>query len=588
MDTAPRTATAPSRSRTGSLLALALAASTALSVLSPVGASSSAPLVDVVVTSTSSGVGAVADAVRAAGGVVRDALPLTGGVSASLPADAVLAPSFRVVENAPLSLASESVAPATRTPTAIREALGLGEAKGEGAGVTIAVVDTGVADSPEFSGRLTHYAVPGTTRGKSGLADEFGHGTFVAGVAAAAGAETAAYAGVAPGAHVLDIRVAGADGSTDLITVLKGLQKAAELGADVVNLSLSSGSQLPYQVDPLTIALQRLWQSGVVVVVPSGNDGENGTGSVTSPGIDPTLLTVGASDEKLTAGRSDDVVAPFSGRGPTPQGDVKPDLVAPGTSLVSVRAPGSYVDQSFGATAAIGTSYFRGSGTSFATSAVAGAVATLLAEKPDLTPDQVKAMVMGTTYTTGGFTEANAAGTGGLDLAALLAAEAPAVPAAEDDAPPAGDEVAWRAFLQALMDDDRAAAAKAWAAISPAGHRWAGHRWGGHRWGGHRWGANSWSGHRWAGHRWAGGGVSAEEWEMRFWAGHRWAGHRWGSDDWVGHRWAGHRWANDEFAGHRWAGHRWAQEEWAGHRWAGHRWAGHRWAASGWVASRWA
>ena len=585
--TAPRTATAPGRGRTGSLLALALAASTALSVLAPASASSSAPLVDVVVTSTSTSVGAVADAVRAAGGVVRDALPLTGGVSASLPADAVLAPSFRVVENAPLSLASGGVTGTTRTATAIREAVGLPPVTQtggrEGEGVTIAIVDTGVADSPEFAGRLTHYAVPGTTRGKKGLADEFGHGTFVAGVAAGGGVADATYAGVAPGAHVLDIRVADADGSTDLITVLKGLQKAAQLGADVVNLSLSSGSTLPYQVDPLTVALQRMWQAGTVVVVPSGNDGENGSGSVTSPGIDPTLLTVGASDEKLTRDRSDDAVAPFSGRGPTPQGDVKPDLVAPGTSLVSVRATGSLVDEGFPGSR-IGESYFRGSGTSFATSAVAGAVAILLQQRPDLTPDQVKALVRGTAYTADGLSEPNAAGDGGLDLAGALAATTPDVPSAvADEAPPAGDEVAWRAFLQALMDDDRAAAAKAWAAISPAGHRWAGHRWGGHRWG-----ANSWSGHRWAGHRWAGADVTAEEWEMRFWAGHRWAGHRWGTDAWVGHRWAGHRWANGDWTGHRWAGHRWAEEEWSGHRWAGHRWAGHRWAASGWVASRWA
>jgi serine protease AprX len=579
MDTAGRTATTATRGRTGSLLALALAASTALSVLSP-AAATSAPLVDVVVTSTSSGVGAVADAVRAAGGVVRDALPLTGGVSASLPADAVLAPSFRVVENAPLMLASREVASTSREATAIREALALGAPNGEGAGVTIAVVDTGVADGPEFGNRLTHVDVSGSWQ-PGELRDAFGHGTFVAGVAAAAGAEDPRYAGVAPGADVLDVRVADEQGATDLVTVLRGLEAAAKAGADVVNLSMSSGSPLPYHVDPLTIALDRMWASGVVVVVPTGNDGPK-SATITSPGSDPNLLTVGALDEKVTAERGDDAVAGFSGRGPTPMGFAKPDLVAPGTSLVSVRSAGSYVDTNY-PTARIGGSYFRGSGSSFATSAMAGAAATMLQSRPELSPDQVKAIVRGTAYSASELKDVRSAGAGGLDLAAALAAAAPAAgPSTVDDAPPAGDEAAWHAFLQALMDDDREAAKQAWSQISPAGHRWAGHRWGGHRWG-----ANSWSGHRWGGHRWAGQGISADEWEMRFWAGHRWAGHRWANDEFVGHRWAGHRWATQEFVGHRWAGHRWAEEEWAGHRWAGHRWAGHRWAASAWVGSRW-
>lgn len=556
-----RPASTPVRGRAGSLLALALAATTGLTVLAPAAASPTAPMIEVVVTSTSTGLGAVADAVRRAGGVVGDRLPLTGGVSATLPSDAVLAPAFSVVENTPVTLASKQVASASREATAVREALGLGRPNGEGAGVSIAIVDTGVADSPEFAGRLTHYPVEGTTS-PGEAADGYGHGTFVAGVAAAAGVEDPRFAGVAPAADILDIRVADKDGATDLVTVLKGLQKAADLGADVVNLSMSSGSPLPYTVDPLTIALDRLWASGVVVVVPSGNDGPKAS-TVTSPGSDPTLLTVGALDEKLTADRGDDVVAPFSGRGPAPFGVAKPDLVAPGTSVASVRAPGSYVDVN-NPSARIGDSYFRGSGTSFATSAVAGAAATLLQQRPSLTPDQVKAVVRSTAYGADELGGRQRAGAGGLDLAAALAADTPTVPSAEFDAPPAGDGDAWRAFLQALMDDDRAAAAQAWARISPAGHRWAGHRWAGHRWG-----ANSWSGQRWAGD-----GVGADEWEMRVEAAQQWAGHRWASDAFVAQQWAGHRWAGEQWAG--------------GHRWAGHRWAGERWSAASWAASRWA
>ena len=587
MDTARRTQTAtPARGRTGPLLALALAATTAVSVLAPAGAASSAESVEVVVTSTSAGVAAVADAVRAAGGVVRDALPLVGGVSAELPADAVLAPAFRIAPNAPLSLASSEVATLKRDATPIRQALGLPAETTGGAGVTIAVVDTGVADSPEFEGRVTHVNVAG-----SAVGDPYGHGTFVAGVAAGGGVQNPAYAGVAPDAKILDVRVAEDDGSTDLATVLKGLQKAKEGGADVVNLSLSSGSTLPYQIDPLTVALDSLWAAGIVVVVPTGNDGPS-TGSVTSPGSDPTLLTVGALDEKLTADPSDDDVPTFSGRGPAPQGVAKPDLVAPGQSLISVRAPGSTVDVE-NQHAVVEGAYFRGSGTSFATAAVAGTAALLLEKHAAMSPDDVKATVRGTAYRAKGLSDARDAGVGGLSVTGALAKPVTGVQGPAFDAPPAGDEVAWRSFLQALLDDDKRAAAKAWAQLSPAGHRWAANSWSGHRWG-----ANSWSGHRWGGHRWADASTSADEWAMRFWAGHRWAGHRWADDEWVGHRWAGHRWAGHRWAGHRWAdeefaGHRWADEEFVGHRWAqedwsGHRWAGHRWAAHRWAASRWA
>jgi serine protease AprX len=581
MDTVPPPATTSSRRRAGSLLALALAAATSLSVLSPATAAPSAPsapLVEVVVSSTSAGVAAAADAVRAAGGVVRDALPLTGGVSASLPSDAVLAPSFSVVQNAPLSLASRKVAStgASREATAVREALGLGAPDGEGAGLTIAVVDTGIQDSAEFAGRLTHVDVSGSwDEGES--RDGYGHGTFVAGIAAGGGDEDPRYAGVAPGADVLDIRVADESGATDLVTVLRGLEAAAAGGADVVNLSMSSGSPLPYHVDPLSIALGRLWAAGVVVVVPTGNDGPKPT-SITSPGTDPTLLTVGALDEKLTAeDRDDDVVAPFSGRGPAPQGVLKPDLVAPGTSVVSVRAHGSEIDTE-NASARVGASYFRGSGTSFATAAMAGAAATLLQHRPELSPEQVKSLVRSTAYQGRSLGDRHSGGAGGLDLQAALAAEAPAVEAPVFDAPPAGDDRAWRAFLQGLMDDDRAAADAAWKQISPEGHRWGGHRWGGHRWGGHRWGGHRWGANGWSGHRWASSDVSADEWEMRVWAGHRWAGHRWGSDAFVGHRWGASTWS----------GHRWGASTWSGHRWGTSTWSGHRWGASSWVASRWA
>ena len=559
--------------RRSALLGLALAAATALSVVSPAVAAPPGPAADaspraVVVTSATAGTAAVAQAVRAAGGTVRDVLPLAGGVHAVLPAGARLAPSYVVADNVPLSLASGRVASSKREATTVREALGLGAPAGQGSGVTIAVLDTGVADSPDFGSRLSHHDVTGTyAPGES--PDPYGHGTFVAGAAAGDGtASGGRYAGAAPGASILDVRVADDDGRTDLVTVLRGLEVAAARGADVVNLSMSSGSALPYQIDPLTVALGRLWAQGVVVVVPTGNDGPS-QGSVTSPGSDPTLLTVGALDENLTADRTDDRVPSFSGRGPAPQAVGKPDLVAPGRSLVSLRAVGSTVDLAHPDAVVDGT-YFRGSGTSFASAVVSGAAAVLLQQRPDLSPGQVKALVNGTAYSAQGLRDVRDAGAGGLDLVAALAAPAPTVPPADADLPPAGDVEQWHAFLQALLDDDRAAAAKAWSQLSPESHRWASHRWAALDPVSHRWATRIWSSHRWAG---ADG--TAAQWQERFWAAHRWASHRWATDEFVSHRWAGGEWASS----------RWAAEDLTS---ASSRWASSRWASSRWASSRWA
>ncbi len=577
MDTARRTPTAiPTTGRRGPLLALALAASTALSVLAPAGAASSAATVDVVVTGTGTSVAAVADAVRAAGGVVRDALPLVTGVSAELPAGAVLAPAFSVVPNAALELASKEVATLKRDASPVRQALGLSGAPAGGRGVTIAVVDTGVADSAEFGSRLVHRPVDPAWQG-----DQYGHGTFVAGVAAGGGAADKTYAGVAPEAAVLDVRVADETGATDLVTVLKGLSIAQQAGADVVNLSLSSGSNLPYQIDPLTVALDRLWAAGIVVVVPTGNDGP-GKASVTSPGTDPTLLTVGALDEKLTASAADDVVPTFSGRGPAPQGVAKPDLVAPGQSLVSVRATGSAVDVD-NPQARVGDRYFRGSGTSFATAAVAGTAALMLSKDASLSPDQVKAVVRSTAYRAKGLSDVRDAGSGGLSVAAALAAPAPSVEAPDVDAPPAGDEAAWHAFLQALLDEDPVAAANSWSQLSPAAHKWAASTWAAHKWAASKWGANSWSAHKWAGT-----GGTEDEWAMRFWAAHKWAASTWATDDFVASKWAASKWAASKWAASKWADEEFAASKWADEEFAASKWAASKWAASKWAASKWA
>jgi serine protease AprX len=160
----------------------------------------------------------------------------------------------------------------------------------------------------------------------------------------------------------------------------------------VINLSINSGVEASYHTSPLNAAAEILWFSGVVVVVSAGNSGgQDGYNTVNAPPAnDPFLITVGASDEKGTSAIHDDGVAPYSAYGKTQDGFIKPDIVAPGTGIYSVRARLSpwgllYPDRLAG-----NGQYFRLSGTSMAAPMVVGVVALMLQNEPNLTPDQVK------------------------------------------------------------------------------------------------------------------------------------------------------------------------------------------------------
>src|SRR3954468_10367941 len=277
-----------------------------------------------------------------------------------------------------------------------------------GTGITVAVVDSGIAPHTALDSRviarvnLVSWEAPSS-------GDPYGHGTHVAGIiggnTSAAKYVTSAFAGgSAPGAKLVDVRVLGATGVGYTSDVIAGIDWAvanrAKYGIRVINLSLGHAVSEPAAIDPLCQAVARAVQAGVVVVASAGNYGVTSTGQpvlggITSPGNSPFAITVGAIDTAGTVTRSDDTVAAYSSKGPTRYDlAVKPNVVAPGTRIVSLEAQGSYLSKTYPGWHIAGSgknAYFRLTGTSMATAVVSGGVALLLDAQDGLTPGQVKA-----------------------------------------------------------------------------------------------------------------------------------------------------------------------------------------------------
>ena len=295
-----------------------------------------------------------------------------------------------------------------------------------GAGVGVAVIDSGINDShPDLQNSngtsrvVYHQDFTGTpTTNSSGAQyDLYGHGTHVAGIIGGNGSLSGGqYEGVAPAVSLVDLRALDENGAGTDSTVIAAIQQAIALqqtyNIRVINLSLGRGIAVSYTQDPLCQAVEAAWKSGIVVVVAAGNygrlsvDGSNGYGTVTAPGNDPFVLTVGATKSNRSTSASAETLASYSSKGPTTYDLVaKPDMVAPGNDVVSLAAPGATLEAEYPAELVTGSDgnndYFTLSGTSMATPAVAGAAALLLQEQSTLTPDQVKARLMKTAYKMG-------------------------------------------------------------------------------------------------------------------------------------------------------------------------------------------
>jgi serine protease AprX len=424
--------------------------------------------------------------------------------------------------------------------------------------------------------------------------DTSGHGTHLAGIIAGrddevsgpyANASSDFFVGIAPDARIVSIKVADKDGATDVSQVIAAIdwviqnKNANGMNIRVINLAFGTDSTQSYILDPLAYAAEQAWHAGIVVVVAAGNDGNNN--ALRNPAIDPYVIAVGAVDHAGTDSSTDDFIADFSNCGTTAR---HVDVVAPGRSITSLRAPGSTADLDH-PEAVVADRLFLGSGTSQASAVVSGVVALVLDAQPGLSPDDVKAMLMGNAATLGGSTSPECEGGGSINALSTTGAKAPTGRNGSSQAhtPSTGlgalegargtdhlehDGVVldgerdimgnpWNGFYETVTvcetvgkgknattvcGDELVALDTLWDGGAWNGTSWSGTSWSGTSWSGLSWSGTSWSGTSWSGLSWSGTSWSSMVWNGTSWSGLSWSGTSWSGTSWSGLSWSGLRW----------------------------------------------
>jgi serine protease AprX len=587
----------------------------ALAVLAPIPALADDVSVGRFIVQETEGAGEAPERlVERLGGTVVSQLGVIGGFVAELPLSAAAdlarhSEVFAVTPDASLSLsgfvwADGSLASEVYTPVAepgsmyhiTQQVTGAAEYWNDGftgAGVDIAIIDSGVVpvDGLSYPGKVVNGPDLSFESQEESLRylDTFGHGTHLAGIMAGrddavsvvqTGDQTN-FLGMAPGAGVVNVKVADYEGSTDVSQVIAAIDWVVQhrndngLNIRVLNLSFGTDGTQDYLLDPLAFAVEQAWNAGIVVVVASGNDG-NRT-ALRNPAYDPFVIAVGASEGNLTYGAADDTIPEFTNCGNRKRSI---DLLAPGKSIVSLRNPGSSADVE-NPNAVVEDRFFLGSGTSQAAAIVSGAAALIIEQRPGITPDELKALLIDTAQD---FPDAPryCDGAGLVDL--KVARNTPTPSATQTHDPSAGsgsledargshhvyEEVTVEItegkgknrttttgtdYLPLEGEQDIFGTAwdgVSWSTASAQGVSWSGGDWNGVTWSGVSWSGLSWSGVSWS-------GVS--------WSGVTWSGVSWSDYDWSGLSWSGLSWSGLSWSGVSWSGVSWSGLSWSGVSW---------------------
>jgi len=435
-------------------------------------------------------------------------LSLVDGAAVTLRADklARLArePNLVVTPDAQVRVSGYSSAQLWPYETGLSKGWSGGDAPKAGTVPTIAVVDSGLqADRADFAGRVLANVKLGTLPDDS-AGDGRGHGTFVAGIAAG-GAD--GYTGGTPQAPLVSIDVMDDHGvarTSDVIAACDWiLANKARYNIRVANFSLHSATKSHFFRDPLDLAVEKLWFNGVVVVAAAGNYGSatGPSGVLYAPGNDPFVITVGAIDIGGTKNIRDDMNAPWSAYGRTPDGFLKPDLAAPGRFMVGPVPMGSTLAVER-ADKIVASGYIQLSGTSFAAPVISAAAAQLLARRPEFTPDQVKGALMVSTKIVDG-APLGSVGVGELQMTrAAYITNAPNPNKALDEFVKVDPATGIRAF-DAVSWLDAARANVSWDSVSWDSVSWADAVWSVVSWADVSWDTVSWADVSWEDVSWA-------------------------------------------------------------------------------------
>jgi serine protease AprX len=392
---------------------------------------------------------------------------------------------------------------------------------GVGSGATVALVDTGVNDTPALnraSGRLidgidtSRLSSGGDASTSGNFTDGYGHGTFMASLIAGGQVPGSGNLGlgVAPAAHVVVVKVADSSGQTSLLQILAALDWVA-VHSDTIriaNLSLSVDRPTApaYGADPLSAAVEHLREDGVLSVVSVGNT----PGQVGDPGMDPKSLTVGAADAD---GAGKVKLASFSGYGVV-DGMVKPDVVAPGLHILGEETANTAIGQA-NPQAFDGFGLFRGSGTSEATALTSGVAAAYLSAYPDATAAQLKSAVRVDAQDIGNWRAGNG-------LVAMTVCRGHGRNSCQTDDPSG----------EASFDRNN------WNV-----NAWQGGGW--QQWLDDHWSAGSWSASSWSASSWSAGSWSAGSWSAGSWSASSWSASSWSASSWSASSWSDAGWGDD-------------------------------------------
>jgi serine protease AprX len=383
---------------------------------------------------------------------------------------------------------------------------------------TIAIVDSGIETGRVDFGNRVIGQVNLASLLPNSPGDGYGHGTFVAGVAAGAGPN---FAGAAPRAELLSIDVMNDQGQATVADVVRAcdfiLANKATYNIKVANFSLHAVNRASILFDPLDAAVEKLWLNGVVVVTASGNYGTPGkpSGVGFAPGNDPFVITVGAVDIGDSVSTIDDSVAPWSAYGYTGDGFSKPEIGGPGRYMVAPVPVGSVLPK-LKPENVQEPGYMRLSGTSFAAPVVAAAAAMLVAQHPDWTPDQIKGALMVTASPEPGIA-GNAVGVGNVNLAkARILRTLPPNPNA-----------GLNQFVTTALDGTRTFDSAAWQKTALANKLWNAAAWSDAAWSSAAWSSAAWGSVAWADAAWASAAWGSAAWSSVAWSDVAWADAAW-------------------------------------------------------------